>query len=72
VATPAFFLVFVGNYTLVNSGLKAMYLTADLLWRIKTHKENLEFLERSGMSTKTETAKLIATLTELIEKGQIA
>jgi hypothetical protein len=47
-------------------------LTADLLWRIKTHKENIEFLERNGMSIKTETAKLIATLTELIEKGQTA
>jgi hypothetical protein len=29
---------FVGNYTLVNSGLKAMYLTADLLWSTPINK----------------------------------
>ena len=42
---------------------------AELMWRLKVHKENLEYYERNNMSTKTETAKLIATLTELIEKG---
>lgn len=46
--------------------------TAELLWRMHTLKQNIEFLERNNMSTKAETAKLIAIQTELIEKEQTA
>lgn len=46
--------------------------TAELLWRTDTLKQNIEFMERMGWSTKAATAELIAIQTELIEQGQTA
>lgn len=40
---------------------------AELLWRIDTLKQNIEFLERNKFNTKPEMVKLLSVQAQLIE-----
>lgn len=61
---------FVGNYTLVNSSLKAMYVTADLLWSTPINK-NFDFEYGAGFGLGVMFGDLINNWVQESPNGEI-